>query len=96
MGGGGHRFPPSVRPVKFSSASPISLGEEDYSVAKTINTPTSKGLGDEESPFLQKERGTNDELEILREIVCNTAAVRTQIMARLREAKARLQKKRDG
>lgn len=62
-------------------------------MAKTTNTPTSKGKGTEQSPFLQKERGTNDELEILREIVSNTAAVRTQIIARLREAKARLQKK---
>ena len=62
-------------------------------MAKTTNTPTTKGKGIEQSPFLQKERGTNDELEILKEIVSNTAAVRTQIIARLREAKARIQKK---
>jgi hypothetical protein len=55
-----------------------------------------KGSDKEQSPFLQKERGTNDELEILKEIVSNTAAVRTQILTKLREAKARLQKKEGG
>jgi hypothetical protein len=47
-----------------------------------------------EGSFVQKERGTHNELEILSDIVANTAAVRTQILARLREAKARLQKKK--
>jgi hypothetical protein len=58
-------------------------------------TPT-QDKSDKQSPFLQKERGTNDELEILKEIVSNTAAVRTQILGRLREAKARIQKKQGG
>lgn len=53
----------------------------------------SKESDKDKSHFLQKERGTNDDLEILKEIVSNTAAVRTQVLARLREAKARLQKK---
>lgn len=65
-------------------------------MAKSTKIQASKGPEKELSPYLQIDRGTNDELEILREIVSNTAAVRTQILSKLREAKARMQKKEGG
>ena len=49
--------------------------------------------GKAEGPFLNINRGTNDDLEILRDIVSKAPVVRTKVLAKLREAKARLLKK---
>lgn len=49
-----------------------------------------------EGSMTKIDRGTSNEFEILRDIVANTASVRTQILLRLREAKTRLQKKNAG
>ena len=60
---------------------------------KTPQKKIESEVGKTSGPFLSINRGTNDDLEILRDIVAKTPAVRTKVLIKLREAKARLLKK---
>jgi len=55
-----------------------------------------KKLIEKQSTIKKKDnRGTKDEIEALAYIVTNVAAVKTQVLTRLREAKERLLKRRE-